>query len=119
MRVEGCGLSQCVLFVCGVAPSELKRQRILPYVYGLISGGQLLYPKEDLVVPLGGVCWGELKRMARRPCQRKMLSSRGGEVRAVFVCISIVVFGVLFGRNFVFVLSKGLWIGKNELFLQG
>ena len=42
-----------------------------------------------------------------------------GEVRAIFVCISIVVFGVLFGRNFVFVLSKGLWIGKNELFLQG
>ena len=70
-------------------------------------------------MPLGGGGRGELKSRVRRPCQRKMLSSRGGEVRAVFVCISIVVFGVLFGKNFVFVLSKGLWIGKNELFLQG
>ncbi len=28
-------------------------------------------------------------------------------------------FGGLFGRNFVLILSKGFWIGKNELLLQG
>lgn len=71
VRVEGRGLSQCVLFVCGVAPSELKRQRIHPYVYGLISGGNFLYPKEDLVVPLGGVRWGRANKDGEAPLSKK------------------------------------------------
>ena len=84
-----------------------------------LRGATFYIRKKISLYHLVGYVGGELKKTARRPCQRKMLSSHGGEVRAVFVCISIVVFGVLFGRNFVFVLSKGLWIGKNELFLQG
>jgi hypothetical protein len=62
---------------------------------------------------------GRAKKDGEAPLSKKNVVLSWGEVRAVFVCISIVVFGVLFGRNFVFVLSKGLWIGKNELFLQG
>jgi len=62
---------------------------------------------------------GRAKKDGEAPLSKKNIALSWGEVRAVFVCISIVVFGVLFGRNFVFVLSEGLWIGKNELFLQG
>lgn len=60
--------------------------------------GATFYVRREIsLCHLVGYVGGELKRTARRPCQRKMLSSRGGEVRAVFVCISIVILGVYLG----------------------
>lgn len=84
-----CGLGQCVLFVCGVAPSELKRRRSHPCVYGLISGGNFLYPE--------GVSSSCLEGEGKSPCQREVLPSLEGWSRAVFRCVSIVVLEVYLG----------------------
>ena len=85
----GRGLSQCVLFVCGVAPSVVKRRRTLPYVYGLTSGGNFLYPE--------GVSSSCLEGEGKSPCQREVLPSLEGWSRAVFGCVSIVVLEVYLG----------------------
>ena len=79
----GRGLSQCVLFVCGVAPSVVKRRRTLPYVYGLTSGGNFLYSE--------GVSSSCLE--GESPCQREVLPSLEGWSRAVFIVVLEVYLG--------------------------